>query len=157
MNADVTGTGAGSLRRVIEAHGGTGALNFSVTLTGTGARRGTLYMRFTPPTGTPPGAKGPCVDVSRFTGVRFWAKGPASVTFSAYTPQPTSEVGVVAHVGSTTFGVNNQWQLIEIHWDEVQATSAQFPFDPSGLWFFTFGLDGVQDVTLTLDDVTFIE
>ena len=152
FNAIVSGTG--SLTRVTEAHGGAAALNFGVT--GTGTRQGTLYMRFNPASGTPAGAKAACVDASHFTGMRFWAKGPASVELTAYTPQPTSEVGTVAHAASTSFGINNQWQLIEIHWDELQQSMIQFPFEPSGLWFFVFGLNGLQDQTLSLDDITFI-
>ena len=33
----------------------------------------------------------------------------------------------------------------------------QFPFDPSGLWFLSFVVNGLQDQTLTLDDFTFVQ
>ena len=109
--------------------------------------------------GAPPGANGPCLDVTRYRGIRFWAKGPASVTLSAYTPQSQSDgPGVVNHTGSMQFGVNNTWSLVEVPWEEFQRPSGTlYPFETDALWFFTFVLDSIQDVTLQLDDIAFME
>jgi hypothetical protein len=153
--------GGGSLKEVSDAHGGNVALAFAITGSGVDNRAGTLFVNIsTPPGGMPAGAQSPCIDVSRFAGIRFWAKGPAYVTFTAYSPKATGEsASIIAHLSETHFGVNNQWQPIEIRWDELTPAPAagEDPFDPAALWFFTFAPSGQSDITFLLDDLAFID
>jgi hypothetical protein len=152
-------TAAGSsLQLVNDGHGSAVALNFSLTGSGLSKRAGTLYIHIaTPPGGMPAGAQSPCVDASRYAGIRFWAKGPASGSFNLFSPQPTGEMGVVSHSSSTPISLAPQWQLVEIPWNQlVPATGSRF-FSPSAFWLFTFAVEANSDISLTLDDIAFIE
>jgi hypothetical protein len=156
--AMIMSLGGGSLREVNDAHGGNVALNFSVTGNGFDTRTGTLFLSIaTPPTGAPAGAQTGCVDVSRYAGLRFWAKGPASVNLIAYSAKATGETGL-GRFSEKRFGVDAQWHLIEVPWNELSVTVAGgTPFTPAAFWFVNFVVTGQSDISLTLDDVAFIE
>jgi hypothetical protein len=106
-----------------------------------------------------------CYDASAYDGVKFWAKGPGRIVFTAKMTQVVAvEDGGTCRdncydVHRKAIALGKRWSAYTIKWTELaqQGQGQPIPFDPRSLHamgFFVYAEDTPFD--FWIDDVTFV-